>query len=183
MTALERWMQALEDTQTSLVAAMLAQQLQLEGIEDCSRRNNLQLRGLPEATGTEELAAIFRDIADDAFPVNMSFDRIYRALGPQSVDLNHPGDMIRRVHQYSHKEIILRKVWEVRDTEFDGANIQILPDLSRATLQWQAMLEIAQHSGITYRWGFPIAVTFRKHQQSFILHSPTELPAVYLHGR
>lgn len=52
---------------------VLTQQLQLEEIEACSRRNNLRLRGLPEATETEDLVvstlAIFRDLAGEIFPV------------------------------------------------------------------------------------------------------------------
>lgn len=59
-------------------------------LEDWSRRNNLRLRGLPEATGVEDLADstldIFRDIAGDAYPANLTFDRIHRALGPRSSD-------------------------------------------------------------------------------------------------
>lgn len=113
VTALERRLRKVEDAQTSQAVSMLTQQLHLEEIEDCSRRNSLRLRGLPEATGTEDLAAttlaIFRNIAGDTFPANMSFDRIYRALGPRSADPNHPRDAICWVHQYSHKEIVLRK--------------------------------------------------------------------------
>lgn len=80
-------------------------------------------------------------------------------------------------------ELVLGKAWEARDTDFDGAYIQILLDLSRATLQRRAMLkpllDIAQRAGITYSWGFPIAVTFKKQSQFFTLRSPSDLPALF----
>lgn len=59
-------MSAVEASHTAQAATILTQQLQLEEIEDRSRRNNLHLRGLPEAAGTEDLAAstmaIFKDL-------------------------------------------------------------------------------------------------------------------------
>lgn len=92
--------------------------------------------------------------------------------------------MICRVHHYSHKELLLRKAWEKEDTEFDGATLKILPDLSRATLQRRALLkpvlEVARQAGITYRWGFLISVTFKKAQQSFSLRTPAELLALFV---
>lgn len=79
-------MLVVETQQTSLVASLLTQQLQLEEFEDRSWRNNLQIRSLPDAMGTEDLAAstlaIFCDIAGDAFPPTLTFDWIHRALGP-----------------------------------------------------------------------------------------------------
>lgn len=144
--SVQEWrLQRVEEAQAAQVTSILSQQLRLEEMEDRSRRNNLRLRGMPEATGTEDLVAtalaIFRNVAGDTLPQNVSFYRIHRALGPRPADPNHPRDVICRIHQYTHKEVILRKAWEMRDTEFDGATIRILPDLSRATLQRRAMLK------------------------------------------
>lgn len=155
VTALEQRLRRVEDAQAVQATSILTQQLRLEEMEDCSRRNKLQLQGFPEATGTEDLAAtalaIFRNIAGDTLPPNVSFDRIHRALGPRSAYPNHPRDVICTVHQYTHKEIILRRAWEERDTEFDGAIIQILTVLSRATLQWRAMLKPVLGSRSAFR--------------------------------
>lgn len=52
-------------------------QLHQEEMEDRSRCNNLRLRGLPEATGSEDLAATvtFRRLPGDPLPQNLEYDR------------------------------------------------------------------------------------------------------------
>ncbi|XP_040215518.1 uncharacterized protein LOC120945431 [Rana temporaria] len=188
VATLESRMAAVEAMQAAQADTLIAQQLRLEEIEDRSRGNNLRLRGLPEATGAEDLAvstlAILRDLLGELFPPNLSLDRIHRALGPRSMDLDRPRDIICRIHHYAHKELILRSAWERGDIEFDGATLWIMPDLSRSTLQRRALLkpllEAARHAGLTYRWGFPISVTFKKAQQSFTLWTPADLPALFV---
>lgn len=116
VAALEWRLSAVEASHTIQANTILTQQLQLEEIEDRSRRNNLRLRGLPEAIGTEDLAAstlsIFRDMMGELFPPTLSFDQIHRALGPGSADPYRPRDVICRIHQYTHKELVLQTAWE-----------------------------------------------------------------------
>lgn len=52
VTSLEHRMSALENAQATQMATAVDLQLHLEDLEDRSRRNNLRLWGLPEATGT-----------------------------------------------------------------------------------------------------------------------------------
>lgn len=186
ISTLELRVSALEHSQTSQATLAGEMQLHLEEMEDRSRRNNLRLQGLPEATGTEDLpatvTAIFHIILE-APPLTLQIDRVHRALGPKSTDPDKPRDVLCRLHRYSQKHIILRKSWDHDPIEFDGATLQILPDMSRATLQRRALLkpvlESARRNGFTYRWGYPLAVTFRKAQVSFTLRSPADLPALF----
>ena len=66
---------------------------------------------------------------------------------------------------------------------FEGSRIQILPDLSRATLQRRAMLRTVldrvKQAGGTYRWGYPIAVIIKRNSQTFHLQQPLELPEMF----
>lgn len=62
----------LERSQASLANTAVDMRLHLEDLEDRSRRNNLLLWGLPEATGAEDLAATVRAI----------FHKIMEALLP-----------------------------------------------------------------------------------------------------
>lgn len=152
--------------------------MHLEEMEDRSRRNNLRLRGIPEATGPEDLAewvtAIFLSLLETP-PPSLAIDRVHRTLGPKSADPDRPRDVLCRLHRYSQKENILCKSWERGNIEFDGVQIQILPDLSRATLQRRALLkpalEVARRHGCTYRLGYPLAVIFRKAQNSFTIEN------------
>lgn len=100
------------------------------------------------------------------------------------MDLDRPRDVICRIHQYTHKELVLHATYERGDITFDGAVVRIMPDLSKSTLQWRALLkpvlEAVRNAGITYRWGFPISVTFKKAQHSFTLRTPADLPALFI---
>lgn len=53
---MESRVQALERARASYTEEAQEMQLHLEELEDRSHRNNLRLRGIPEATGSEDLA-------------------------------------------------------------------------------------------------------------------------------
>lgn len=182
---------AAEETLVSLESRVgnqeSLQKLHAEDTEDQSRRNNLQLWGLPEATGTENLsetvATIFHKISGGAIPTPLEFNSVHRALGPRPADPGRPRDIICRLHHYTHKETILHQAWEAGVIDFDGSSVKILPDLSKVTLQHRAMLQplldLACRLGLTYRGGYPLSVTFRKDQRSFTLRAPADLPALF----
>lgn len=50
--------------------------------------------------------------------------------------------MICHLHYFSHREAILQKAWEAGTIEFNGVQLKILPDLSSATLQRRALLQL-----------------------------------------
>lgn len=185
-SALEARVLSLEQARESQAIEVQEMQLHIEEMEDRSRRNNLRLRGIPEATGSEDLAetvtAIFHRLLETP-PPTLEIDRVHRTLGPRSADPARPRDVLCRLHRYAQKETILRKAWENGDIDFDGAHVQILPDISRATLQRRAMLkpalEAARSRGCTYRWGYPLAVIVRSDDSSFTLRSPADLPAFF----
>lgn len=187
MSEIDRRVSVLDSQHRVQTEAAIGLQLHMEEMEDRSRRNNLRLRGLPEATGPADLAGtvgdIFRKVGGDQIQGRMEFDHIHRALGPRSKDTTRPRDVICRLHHYAHKDIIARKAWETQDLELDRAALTILPDVSRATLQRRALLkpllEVARRHDATYRWGFPLSVTFRKNQRSFMLRFPDALPALF----
>lgn len=186
ISTLEERMQAMEQSQHAHLLEAQEMKLHLEEMEDRSRRNNLRLWGIPEATGQEDLAAtataIFQGLLDNP-PPHLEIDRIHRTLGPKSTDPARPCDVLCRLHRYAQKETLLRKAWDQGEVEFDGAHIQILPDLSRATLQRRAMLkpvlELTRNLGCTYRWGYPLAVIFRTDRASFTLRTTADLPALF----
>lgn len=142
--SLEQRVSILERDSYTQKETSVALQLQLEDLEDRSRRNNVRLRGIPEALDQENLQdmvkSIFENILKDAMPLNLELDRVHRALGPKSKDINRPRDVVCRLHYFAHREAILRKAWETGTIDFKGGQVKILPDLSRATLQRRTLL-------------------------------------------
>lgn len=158
ISALTQRVKDLEQSRETQAATAVDLQLHLEDLEDRSRRNNLRLRGIPEATGAEDLEATVLAILQgvlDTPQTSIELDRVHRTLGPRPSDPDRPRDVLCRVHRYTQKDLVLRKAWERGEVMFDGAEIKILPDLSRATLQRRAMLkpilELARGLGCTYR--------------------------------
>lgn len=177
---------ALEQARDRQREATVMLQLHLEDVEDRSHRNNLRLRGIPEPADMEDVGAkvtdIFRVVLEDP-EAQIVLDRAHRALGPRPAEQDKPRDVICRLHRYGQKEDILRRAWDLGDIEVDGAQVRIMPDLSRATLRRRAMLrpilDLARQTGHTYCWGYPLAVTFRKDNTAFSLQSAADLPALF----
>lgn len=138
----------------------VALQLHLEDVEDRRRCNNLRLWGIPESVDTEtldeKLQELFHAVLEEPAGV-IEVDRAHRALGPRSADPERPRDVVCRLLRYVQKEHIIRKAWEQGEVVLDGAQIKILPDLSRAPLRRRALLRPIQDLAIqkvfTYRWG------------------------------
>lgn len=129
----------MEKDKTSQTETAKIFQLQLEELDDRSRRNNVRLRGLSENVDqgslSDKVRGIFHVLLGDVASVTMELDRVHRALGSKSTNPNRPRDVICRLHYFSQKEIILRTAWEVGTIELDDIHVKILPDLSKATLQ------------------------------------------------
>lgn len=118
MSDLHAWVTLLEQTQMSHADILVKTQLQLEDLENRSRRSNLRLRGIPEATVSEDLgetvhATLSRVVTTDP-PVSFEFDRVHRALGVKSTDPDRPWDVICRLHRYGVKGRVLWEAWAKR---------------------------------------------------------------------
>lgn len=187
MGALETRVTLLERSQQRYLEQLAEVQLHAEDLENRSRRQNIRFRGIPEATGPENLIetvrALIHTILDGALPASLEFDRVHRALGPKHTDMERPRDVLCRLHRYSHKEQIMRAARLKGPVDFDGAQISVYPDVSRATLLRRAMLkpllERISRAGLSYRWGFPIQLTVRKGNESFTLRRHAELPDLF----
>lgn len=185
-TALEQRVAGLERARDQHRDTAVALQLHLEDVEDRSRRNNLRLRGLPETVDAEtlegKLQELFREVLGEPLE-EIEIDRAHRAMGPRMAEQDRPRDVICRLLRYAQKERIVRGAWEHEEVTVEGARITILPDISRATLRRRAMLrpvlDLAKQLGFTYRWGYPLSVTFRKEGTAYTLMTPADLPGLF----
>lgn len=75
----------------------------------------------------------------------------------------------------------MAKLRSTPNIDFDGAVINIFPDISKETLDrcraLKSLLDQLRGDGITYRWGFPTCLIATKNGRSFMLRFPEELSA------
>lgn len=158
-------------------------QLHAEDLENRSRRQNLRLRGIPEAPGpenlTETVQASLHKVLEGDPPATLELDKVHRALGPKPMDVERPHNVICRLHCYGLKEQIVRAARLKGLVDFDGEHILIYPDVSLATLLRRAMLklllEVLCRGELPYRWGFLIQLTILKKNDSFTLRRHAKL--------
>lgn len=154
-------------------------------MDDRNRRRNIRIRGLPEATRQADLkmtvTAIFNDCLDRPTETPIAIDRVHRTLGPRGSTDDRPRDVLCCLHNYSVKEDILQRAWRRGHVDFDGAQINLLPDVSRRTLQMRRcmkpLLEKFGEQGITYKWGHPFHLIARKEGRTYTLRHPSDVPA------
>lgn len=177
-------LQALKDrcrSQDRRIEALLDQ---MDDAENRSRRVNIRIRGLPEATGQRDivptLQGVFKQILGRQAPEHIEIDRAHRALRPPSEDPDKPRDIICKLHKYSLKEQIMTQVRGLRHVDFDGAKLSFFPDLSRRTLMQRRalkpLLAALQDAQLPYRWGFPFSLSATKDGKQSTLRSKADLP-------
>lgn len=154
----------------------------VEDLDNRGRRNNIRVRGLPEATQAEDLPAtleaIFNKILGEPSSHKIEFVRAHRALRPRSSN-GPPRDVICCILDFPLKEKIMTRARSLRNLDYDGASIQLYQDLSWITLRKRRMLQpllaSLRSAQIPYRWTFPFALQARKDGRSAILRSFADL--------
>lgn len=174
----------LNDTKEEMADQIAQLHLLLDDQENCSRRRNIRIRGLPEATQQADLkmtvTALFNECLERPTDTPIAIDRVHRTLGPRNTAEDRPRDVLCCLHNYTIKEDILQRAWRRGQIDFDGAQISLLPDVSRRTLQMRRcmkpLLEKFSEQGITYKWGHPFHLIARKGGRTYTLQHPREVP-------
>lgn len=116
---------------------------QLDDFDNCSRRVNSRIRGLPEATVPKDIipsrTGIFREILVLADTVPIEIDWAHQALRPSSQDADNPRDIICKL--YTLKERIMQKMRNKQFFYFDGAHLIFYQDISRRILMRRSIGE------------------------------------------
>lgn len=175
-------LQAACSAQGHQIEALLCQ---LDDAENRSRRANIRVRGLPEATGPRDivptLEGIFREILGLPNTTAIEIDRAHRALRPPSQDVDNPRDVICKLHKYTLKDRIMQKMRGKPFFDFDGARLAFYQDVSRRTLMQRRalrpLLEAIQGAGLTYRWRFPFCLQVIKDGKTVSLRTKDDLPS------
>ncbi|CAH2224538.1 Hypothetical predicted protein [Pelobates cultripes] len=156
-------------------------EIKLMDAEDRSRRNNLRLRGIPEAVLQDDLPRYVRDlfnvIAPDIPSDMLLLDRVHRIPKPKHLPPSTPRDVLLRAHYFHVKEIILKSSRTTHlPTEFAG--IRIFADLSQATLKkrktFQQVTTTLRDHNIRYRWGYPTKLLVWRNGEFSPLTTPAD---------
>lgn len=136
-------------------------------LEDRSRRNNLKLRGIPEDVPPNQLLqyaqTLFSTMVPDASAHDLLVDRIHRVPKPSFLPAEIPRDVLLRMHFYHVKDRVLQASRKQENIPQQYANIRLLPDLSRHTLQRRRNLititKALRNHKILHKWKYPATLS------------------------
>lgn len=152
-------MQALEEAQVRQYSYFMTMQLHLEDMEGRGRRNNLRLKGIPEAAEEENVTAVAQSVLQQLSQsyTAILLDRAHRMPGPKPGHQGRPRNVLYRLHYVAEKKTLARKAWNKGPLRFGDSDVSVFPDLSRLTLQRRAILKplrgAIRAQGGTYKWG------------------------------
>ncbi|CAH2322102.1 Hypothetical predicted protein [Pelobates cultripes] len=164
---------------------ILAMRRHLEDLDNRGRRNNIRVRGVPEADGAgeniaESLTQLFRIILREEAPDHFRFDRAHRALRPRTAD-GTPRDIVCCIHSFTLKEQIMLKARSRAHWTYRGAEVTLYNDLSLLTLDARRALRpvtsALRDRNIPYRWGYPFSINVRRHNELISARCPEDIPA------
>lgn len=171
-TAAEGRISELEDKITPLlretqITARFARanELKSNDTENCLRRNNIRIVGLPEKTEGRDPTKfveqwLLQVFGKEAFTLLYSVERAHR-VPPRHLPPGHPPrTMIARLLNYKGKEIVLRQARERRNVQFNGARISFYPDYSaeiqKRRARFSDVKKRLQRLRSTYAMLFPV---------------------------
>lgn len=188
-------LQGTSDTRLEMIEEKLQKQhqrlvmlqLQSEESENRSRRNNIRIKGVPEDIEgpalRDTVMAILNQVLKNPPNTPIELDRVHKVPTTRNPAQTNPRDVLCRVHFFRIKENILRAAWQEGTVKYEGAEIQIYPDLCRQTKIrrriLKPLLDYLLCKGATYRWGYPLAVIVKKGGRSFNLRDPAQLPDLF----
>uniref|UniRef100_A0A8C5QPP8 Uncharacterized protein n=1 Tax=Leptobrachium leishanense TaxID=445787 RepID=A0A8C5QPP8_9ANUR len=138
-------------------------QRKVADLEDRSRRNNIRIRGIPEAVKSEDLhdyaLHLFRTLLPSTPDAELCVDRIHRVSKPKNLAATGPRDVLVWVHFFKIKEELMATVRKMGDLPDPYASILFFPDLSAATMakrrEFSSFTKILWNHKMPYRWDFP----------------------------
>ncbi|CAH2283020.1 Hypothetical predicted protein [Pelobates cultripes] len=155
---------------------------QVEDLDNRGRRNNIRIRGLPEAEGElphELLTGLFSHLMGEAAPDDFGIERAHRALRAPRRD-GLPRDLICALASFPLKEELMKAARSRPDLHYMDAPVALYHDLSQTTLDTRRALRplthLLQERRIPYKWGFPFSLQARVGNMWHVLQWPNDVP-------
>ena len=178
---------ALEERVGKQQQQLVRLQLKAEEADNRSRRNNVRIRGIPESfegpAPREAVLSILNKILKNSPESPLELDRVHKVPTYWSPEQNSPRDVLCRIHFFRIKEEILREAWKEGTVSWEGASIQLFPDLCWQTKArrrlLRPLLELIRRQEALYRWGYPLSLNVKKEGRNFYLREPSQLPSLF----
>ncbi|CAH2221753.1 Hypothetical predicted protein [Pelobates cultripes] len=155
---------------------------QVEDLDNRGRRNNISVRGLPEAEGErpqEILTGLFTHQLWEAAPEDFGIERAHWALRAPRRD-GLPRDLICALVSFPLKEELIKAAHSRPDLCYMDAPVSLYQDLSQTTLDARRALRpltrLLQERRIPYKWGFPFSLQAWVDSMWHVLRWPNDFP-------
>lgn len=155
----------------------------IEDLDNRGRRQNIRVRGMPEAIEAPQLepalTAIFNSLLGRGKEEPIELIRAHRALRPRSQSDQNPRDVICCLANFKLKEEILSKARAQDEIDFNGTSVSLYQDLSPQTLQQRRalrpLLTYLRDKNIQYRWRFLFGLSASRNGRTYQLRVPDDL--------
>lgn len=150
--------------------------LKVADLEDCSRGNNIKIKGVPEAKTPAEIVPyqFFCKMLPTRTKQDLLKDRAHRIHKSQHLPGSLPRDILARINFFHSKEYIMRAARSMHTLPELFSKITLYNDISAVTSQvrkaFGPVTTILMEHKITYKWGFPtkLLVTYQRQQVSIL---------------
>ncbi|XP_040270366.1 uncharacterized protein LOC120986071 [Bufo bufo] len=169
----------LVDAHNSQEDDITAIKAKLADLEDRSRRNNVEFRGIPETVPPGELSKylqkVMQSLLPEASPLDLTVDRAHRLPKPKTIPENKPRDVLARIHFYHIKEEIMSAARKLQSLPEPYGHVILFTDLSQATIlerkKFYPITSCLRENKIPYRWGFPTNLIQQKEGTTHIIQN------------
>lgn len=166
----------LEQQVANLSNEVLSLKQKNEDLEGRSRRNNIRITGIREASETTKPRDFIANLLKDVLSLDEPplIDRAHRTLRQRPNPSDPPRPFVIRLHYYHVLEDILRKAAALKNLQYQGKPISIFPDYPPSVAKRRAQFNKARQllrnqPGVRYGLLYParLLVTHNGSQSSF----------------
>lgn len=174
MSAYSQSFNQLLDSHTAQNEEITRLQDKLSDLEDRSRRSNIKIRGIPEDIAPTQLLqyaqTLFSTILPNLTHQDLIIDRIHRLPKPSFIREDTPRDVLLKMHYDHVKEQIMIAARKPDAIRPPYANLILLPDLSRHTLQRRRNLatitKALRNHKVLHKWRHPATLIITHHNST-----------------
>ena len=175
----ERRIHTLETSLTDMKRANEKLLTKIDGLEGCSRCNNIKILGLPErGRPTEFIAGLLpKLLGANNFAKPVRLDRAHRIPVPKPTDRKRQRSIIARINFFQEKELILRL--SRQQLMYNNHRVYIFPSSHTAEVMEQRrgfreVTQVLREREVKYSLRFPAKLHVHYKEQVTVFTSPQD---------